>query len=157
MLVIASLDYDGSTPVLTVDGQLFFRDGELITTLAKMIDLPVSESDLVGQLAVARSQILLEMQASWYAANAISGSDTQKMTLILPLRSLEEWAARLAVFDKIVVFNGYRIRKLDVTSGAVTVNVEGTMAAVKNALMAHGLSLVRTEDGHQSVIPLTGN
>ena len=156
MLVIARLDYDGSTPVLTVDGQLFSRDGELITTLAKMIDLPVS-SDLVGQLAVARSQILLEMQASWYAANAISGSDTQKMTLILPIRSLEEWAARLAVFDKIAVFNGYRIRKLDVTSGAVTVNVEGTMAAVKNALMAHGLSLVMTEDGHQSVIPLTGN
>ena len=156
MLVIARLDYDGSTPVLTVDGQLFSRDGELITTLAKMIDLPVS-SDLVGQLSVARSQILLEMQASWYAANAISGSDTQKMTLIVPIRSLEEWAARLAVFDKIAVFNGYRIRKLDVTSGAVTVNVEGTMAAVKNALMAHGLSLVRTEDGHQSVIPLTGN
>ena len=156
MLVIARLDYDGSTPVLTVDGQLFSRDGELITTLAKMIDLPVS-SDLVGQLAVARSQILLEMQASWYAANAISGNDTQKMTLILPIRSLEEWAARLAVFDKIAVFNGYRIRKLDVTSGAVTVNVEGTMAAVKNALMAHGLSLVMTEDGHQSVIPLTGN
>jgi hypothetical protein len=156
MLVIARLDYDGSTPVLTVDGQLFSRDGELITTLAKMIDLPVS-SDLVGQLAVARSQILLEMQASWYAANAISGSDTRKMTLILPIRSLEEWAARLAVFDKIAVFNGYRIRKLDVTSGAVTVNVEGTMAAVKNALMAHGLSLVMTEDGHQSVIPLTGN
>ena len=156
MLVIARLDYDGSTPVLTVDGQLFSRDGELITTLAKMIDLPVS-SDLVGQLAVARSQILLEMQASWYAANAISGSDTQKMTLILPIRSLEEWAARLAVFDKIAVFNGYRIRKLDVTSGAVTVNVEGTTAAVKNALMAHGLSLVTTEDGHQSVIPLTGN
>lgn len=156
MLVIARLDYDGSTPVLTVDGQLFSRDGELITTLAKMIDLPVS-SDLVGQLSVARSQILLEMQASWYAANAISGSDTQKMTLILPIRSLEEWAARLAVFDKIAVFNGYRIRKLDVTSGAVTVNVEGTMAAVKNALMAHGLSLVTTEDGHQSVIPLTSN
>ena len=156
MLVIARLDYDGSTPVLTVDGQLFSRDGELITTLAKMIDLPVS-SDLVGQLAVARSQILLEMQASWYAANAISGSDTQKMTLILPIRSLEEWAARLAVFDKIAVFNGYRIRKLDVTSGAVTVNVEGTMAAVKNALMAHGLSLVMTEDGHHSVIPLNGN
>ena len=156
MLVIARLDYDGSTPVLTVDGQLFSRDGELITTLAKMIDLPVS-SDLVGQLAVARSQILLEMQASWYAANAISGSDTQKMTLILPIRSLEEWAARLAVFDKIAVFNGYRIRKLDVTSGAVTVNVEGTMAAVKNALMAHGLSLVITEDGYQSVIPLIGN
>ena len=156
MLVIARLDYDGSNPVLTVDGQLFSRDGELITTLAKMIDLPVS-SDLVGQLSVARSQILLEMQASWYAANAISGSDTQKMTLILPIRSLEEWAARLAVFDKIAVFNGYRIRKLDVTSGAVTVNVEGTMAAVKNALMAHGLSLVMTEDGHQSVIPLTGN
>ena len=156
MLVIARLDYDGSTPVLTVDGQLFSRDGELITTLARMIDLPVS-SDLVGQLAVARSQILMEMQASWYAANAISGRDTQKMTLILPISSLEEWAARLAVFDKIAVFNGYRIRKLDVTSGAVTVNVEGTMAAVKNALMAHGLSLVTTEDGHQSVIPLTGN
>ena len=37
MLVIASLDYDGSSPVLTVDGQLFSRDGELITTLAKML------------------------------------------------------------------------------------------------------------------------
>ena len=156
MLVIARLDYDGSTPVLTVDGQLFSRDGELITTLVKMIDLPVS-SDLVGQLAVARSQILMEMQASWYAANAISGRDTQKMTLILPIRSLEEWAARLAVFDKIAVFNGYRIRKLDVNSGVVTVNVEGTMAAVKNALMAHGLSLITTENGHQSVIPLIGN
>ena len=77
--------------------------------------------------------------------------------MILPIRSLEEWATRLAVFDKIAVFNGYRIRKLDVTSGVVTVNVEGTMAAVKNALMAHGLSLITTEDGHQSVIPLTGN
>ncbi len=156
MLVIARLDYDGSTPVLTVDGQLFSRDGELITILAKMIDLPVS-NDLIGQLAVARSQILLEMQASWYSANAISGIDTKEMTLVLPVRSLEEWAARLAVFDKIAVFNGYRIRKLDITSGVVTVNVEGTMAAVKNALLAHELSLVTTEDGHQSVIPLTGN
>lgn len=156
MLVIARLDYDGSSPVLTVDGQLFSRDGELITTLAKMVDLPVS-SDLVGQLAVARSQILQEMQASWYAANAISGNDTQKMTLILPINSLEEWASRLAVFDQIAVFNGYRIRKLDLTSGVVTVNVEGTIAAVKNALLAQGLSLVTTEDGNQSVIPLIGN
>jgi hypothetical protein len=156
MLVIARLDYDGSSPVLTVDGQLFSRDGELITTLAKMVDLPVS-SDLVGQLAVARSQILQEMQASWYAANAISGNDTQKMTLILPINSLEEWASRLAVFDQIAVFNGYRIRKLDLTSGVVTVNVEGTIAAVKNALLAQGLSLVTTEDGNQSVIPLIVN
>ena len=156
MLVIARLDYDGSSPVLTVDGQLFSRDGKLITTLAKMLDLPVS-SDLVGQLAVARSQILQEMQASWYAANAISGNDTQKMTLILPINSLEEWASRLAVFDQIAVFNGYRIRKLDLTSGVVTVNVEGTIAAVKNALLAQGLSLVTTEDGNQSVIPLIGN
>ena len=156
MLVIARLDYDGSSPVLTVDGQLFSRDGELITTLAKMVDLPVS-SDLVGQLAVARSQILQEMQASWYAANAISGNDTQKMTLILPINSLEEWASRLAVFDQIAVFNGYRVRKLDLTSGVVTVNVEGTIAAVKNALLAQGLSLVTTEDGNQSVIPLIGN
>ena len=156
MLVIARLDYDGSSPVLTVDGQLFSRDGKLITTLAKMVDLPVS-SDLVGQLAVARSQILQEMQASWYAANAISGNDTQKMTLILPINSLEEWASRLAVFDQIAVFNGYRVRKLDLTSGVVTVNVEGTIAAVKNALLAQGLSLVTTEDGNQSVIPLIGN
>ena len=156
MLVIARLDYDGSSPVLTVDGQLFSRDGKLITTLAKMLDLPVS-SDLVGQLAVARSQILREMQASWYAANAISGNDTQKMTLILPINSLEEWASRLAVFDQIAVFNGYRVRKLDLTSGVVTVNVEGTIAAVKNALLAQGLSLVTTEDGNQSVIPLIGN
>ena len=156
MLVIARLDYDGSSPVLTVDGQLFSRDGELITTLAKMVDLPVS-SDLVGQLAVARSQILQEMQASWYAANAISGNDTQKMTLILPINSLEEWASRLAVFDQIAVFNGYWIRKLDLTSGVVTVNVEGTIAAVKNALLAQGLSLVTTEDGNHSVIPLIGN
>ena len=121
-----------------------------------MVDLPVS-SDLVGQLAVARSQILQEMQASWYAANAISGNDTQKMNLILPINSLEEWASRLAVFDQIAVFNGYRIRKLDLTSGVVTVNVEGTIAAVKNALLAQGLSLVATEDGNQSVIPLIGN
>ena len=156
MLVIARLDYDGSSPVLTVDGQLFSRDGKLITSLAKMVDLPVS-SDLVGQLAVARSQILQEMQASWYTANAISGNDTQKMTLILPINSLEEWASRLAVFDQIAVFNGYRIRKLDLTSGVVTVNVEGTIAAVKNALLAQGLSLVTTEDGNQSVIPLIGN
>ena len=156
MLVIARLDYDGSSPVLTVDGQLFSRDGKLITTLAKMLDLPVS-SDLVGQLAVARSQILQEMQASWYAANAISGNDTQKMTLILPINSLEEWASRLTVFDQIAVFNGYRVRKLDLTSGVVTVNVEGTIAAVKNALLAQGLSLVTTEDGNQSVIPLIGN
>ena len=156
MLVIARLDYDGSTPVLTVDGQLFSRDGELITTLAKMVDLPVS-NDLIGKLAVARSKILLEMQASWYAANAISGNDSQKMTLILPIKSLREWAARLAIFDQIAVFNGYRIRKLDVTSGVVTVNVEGTMAAVKNALLAHELSLVMTEDGNQSVVSLTDN
>ena len=156
MLVIARLDYDGSSPVLTVDGQLFSSDGKLITTLAKMLDLPVS-SDLVGQLAVARSQILQEMQASWYAANAISGNDTQKMTLILPINSLEEWASRLTVFDQIAVFNGYRVRKLDLTSGVVTVNVEGTIAAVKNALLAQGLSLVTTEDGNHSVIPLIGN
>lgn len=156
MLVIARLDYHGSSPILTVDGQLFSRNGELITTLANFVDLPVS-SDLAGQLAIARSQILGEMQASWYAANAISGSDTQKITLIVPIRSLQEWAARLAVFDQIAVFNGYHIRKLDVTSGVITVNVEGTMAAVKNALLAHELSLVITEDGNQSVIPLIGN
>ncbi len=156
MLVIARLDYNGSAPVLTVDGQLHSRDGELITTLARMVDLPVS-NDLAGQLAVARSQILSEMQASWYAANAISGSDTQKITLILPIKSLEEWAERLAVFDKVAVFNGYRIRKLDINFGVVTVNVEGTIAAVRNALLAHQLSLVMTADGNQSVVPLTGN
>ncbi len=156
MLVIARLDYDGSIPVLTVDGQLFSQDGELVTTLAKMVDLPVS-SDLVGQLAVARSQILLEVQASWYAANAISGNDSQKMTLFLPIKSLEEWTARLAAFDQIAVFNGYRIRKLDMTMGVITVNVEGTIAAVKNALLAHELSLVMTDAGNQSVVPLTEN
>lgn len=156
MLVIARLDYNGSSPFLTVDGQLFSRDGELITRLANFIDLPVSD-DLAGQLALARSRILREMQASWYTANAISGSETQKITLTLPIRSLREWAARLAVFDQIAVFNGYRIRKLDLTSGVITVNVEGTMGAVKNALLAHNLSLVITEDGNHSVIPLVGN
>ena len=97
------------------------------------------------------------MQASWYAANAISGINSQEMTLIVPIKSLQDWAARLAVFDQIAVFNGYRIRKLDVTSGVVTVNVEGTMAAVKNALLAHELSLIMTEDGNQSIVSLTGD
>lgn len=156
MLVIARLDYNGSTPVLAVDGLLFSRDGTLITTLAKMVDVPVS-TDLVAELEVARSQILNEMQKSWYAANAISGSTAQQITLSVPIQSLEEWAARLAIFDKIAVFNGYRIRKLDTTSGVVTVNVEGTLDAVVNALAVFNLKLIPGGDGTQAVVPMISN
>lgn len=156
MLVIARLDYDGSSPILTVDGQLFSQNGDLITTLAKMVDVPVS-GNLVDQLALARTQILQEMQTSWYVANAISGSETQRMTFTVPVKSLEEWTQRLSVFDQIAVFNGYKIRKLDLMSGVVTVNVEGTMAAVKNALSAHNLRVVMAADGGQSVVPMTVN
>jgi len=156
MLVSAQLDYDGSAPVLTVDGQLFSRDGELLTTLARMVDVPVSD-DLVTQLTDARAQILDAMQSNWFAANAISGNETQRITLTVPIRSLEEWTARLAVFDQIAVFNGYDIRKLDLMSGVVTVNVEGTIAAVRNALLAHDLNLVGDANGNQSVLPVTVN
>ena len=151
MLVIARLDYQGATPVLTVDGQLFSRDGRLLTTLAKMVDMPVA-TNLAEQLGIARSKILGEMEASWYAANAISGNDTQRLTLVVPITSLAQWTSRLAVFDQIAVFNGYDIRKLDIGSGVITANVEGTIAAVENALLAHDLKLVTDVNGRMSIV-----
>ena len=146
MLVMARLDYAGSAPILNVTGQLFSADGVQLTELANMADIAV-EGDLSPHLEAARSVILRQMESSWHAANILSGAEGQDLTLNIPVRSLQEWSSRLSVLANLPVIDDYKIRKLDIESGVVTIWLAGSMETLRNALAAHDLRIDQADDG----------
>ena len=84
MLVTARLDYDGSQPMLAVDGELFTAGAEALTVLARMVDRPVF-NNLSAQLDFARKQILSELETGWHRANIIEGGETREITVSVPV------------------------------------------------------------------------
>ena len=153
MLVTARLDYAGSQPVLAVDGTLFTSSAAQVTVLARMVDMPVYEN-LAVQLDYARMYILSELETGWHSANIIEGGETRKVTVMVPVASLQDWVARLEVFDSIAVVDSYTVRQLGIKGGLVTINLVGTDAAVSNALAAHNLRLRLRNDGTTVIEPL---
>ena len=153
MLVTARLDYDGSQPMLAVDGELFTAGAEALTVLARMVDRPVYDN-LSEQLDFARKQILSELETGWHRANIIEGGETRKITVSVPVSGLQDWVSRLEAFRSLAVIDKVVIRKLDMTGGLVSLSFVGNDAAIANALAARNLRLVRREDGSTVIKPL---
>ncbi len=153
MLVTARLDYDGSQPVLAVDGELFTAGAEALTVLARMVDRPVF-NNLSAQLDFARKQILSELETGWHRANIIEGGETREITVSVPVSGLQDWVSRLEAFRSLAVIDKVVIRKLDMTGGLVSLSFVGNDAAIANALAARNLRLVQREDGSNVIEPL---
>jgi len=153
MLVTARLDYDGSQPMLAVDGELFTAGAEALTVLARMVDRPVHDN-LSLQLDFARKQILSELETGWHRANIIEGGETREITVSVPVSGLQDWVSRLAAFRSLAVIDKVTIRKLDMTGGLVSLSFVGHDAAIANALAAYNLRLVQREDGSHVIEPL---
>ena len=145
MVVIAQLDYAGSAPVLNVSGQLFSAAGEQLTQLANMADMPVTDG-LATQLDEARADILAQMESSWYAANALSGTDGAEVTVTVPIASLQDWSSRLSVLAKVPAIEAYKIRMVGIDQGVVTITLAGSLATVNNALSPHRLKIEMLAD-----------
>ena len=153
MLVTARLDYDGSQPMLAVDGELFTSGAEALTVLARMVDRPVFDN-LSVQLDFARKQILAELETGWHRANIIEGGETREITVSVPVAGLQDWVSRLEAFRSLAVIDKVTIRKLDMTGGLVSLSFVGNDAAIANALAARNLRLVQREDGSNVIEPL---
>ena len=153
MLVTARLDYDGSQPMLAVDGELFTSGAEALTVLARMVDRPVFDN-LSVQLDFARKQILSELETGWHRANIIEGGETREITVSVPVAGLQDWVSRLEAFRSLAVIDKVTIRKLDMTGGLVSLSFVGNDAAIANALAARNLRLVQREDGSNVIEPL---
>lgn len=153
MLVVARLDYQGSQPVLAVDGELFTAAADRLTVLAKMVDQPVS-NQLSEQLDFARKQILSELETGWHRANIIRSGETRNITVEVPVRGLQDWVSRIEAFSSVAVIDSFVVRKIDMAGGLVTLSVVGNDAAIANALAAYRLSLSRREDGTNVIEPL---
>ena len=145
MVVIAQLDYAGSAPVLNVSGQLFSAAGEQLTQLANMADMPVTDG-LATQLDEARADILAQMESSWHAANALSGTDGAEVTVTVPIASLQDWSSRLSVLAKVPAIEAYKIRMVGIDQGVVTITLAGSLATVNNALSPHRLKIEMLAD-----------
>jgi len=152
MLVTARLDYNGSQPVLAVDGELFTADAERLTVLARMVDRPV-HNNLTAQLDFARTRILSELETGWHRANLIRGGETREITVSVPVASLQDWVSRLEAFKSVTVIDEVIIRKLDMTGGLVSLKIVGNDAAIANALAAYNLRLVQRNDGGNVIEP----
>ena len=118
MLVTARLDYDGSQPMLAVDGELFTAGADRLTVLARMVDRPVHDN-LSAQLDFARMQILSELEAGWHRANTIEGGETREITVSVPVAGLQDWVSRLEAFRSLAVIDKVVVRKLDMTGGCL--------------------------------------
>ena len=153
MLVTARLDYQGARQVLAVDGELFTDKATSLTLLARMVDQPVL-GDLTTQLALARSQILGELEAGWHSANIIEGSETRQITVEVPVTTLTQWASRLEAFGSIAVIDEYVVRTLDIRGGLVSMTVVGNPAAFANALAAFNLKFTEREGDIPVIEPL---
>lgn len=149
LVVMASLDYEGSKPLVTITARLFDKEGQMITDILYG-DQMILENATIRDLGITRQQILTKIDTSWHMANLIDDSATGYLTVFLPVTSVKEWAKRLTAFDEIAVIQSYDIVSLDVGGGQVLLRLAGSNEALQNALAAHRLRLV--DEGNRQLI-----
>ena len=149
LLVLASLDYEGSKPLVTITARLFDKSGQMITDILYG-DQKTLQNFTVNDLDIMRRKIIERMDESWQKANLIDESESGYITVFLPIRSLKEWAKRLTALDEIAVIQSYDIITLDNQGGQLNLRLAGSQEALKNALSAHRLQLV--DHGDQQLI-----
>ena len=154
LLVIASLDYDGSKPFTTITAQLYDKSGNSIADV--LYDDPVTiENATTHDLNAARHKIVRKMEASWHMANLIDGSVTGHLNVFVPVNSVKEWADRLTALNEIAVIQSYDIISLNTLGGQVLLRLAGSREALENALAAHRLELA--DDGDRQLIHVRPN
>ena len=57
----------------------------------------------MNDLDIAAQKIIDKMDKSWQMANLINDSETEYITVFLPVTSLKEWAKRLNALDEIAM------------------------------------------------------
>ena len=149
LLVLASLDYEGSKPLVTITARLFDKSGQMITDILYG-DQKTLQNFTVNDLDIMRRKIIERMDESWQKANLIDESESGYITVFLPIKSLKEWAKRLTALDEIAVIQSYDIITLDNQGGQLNLRLAGSQEALKNALSAHRLQLV--DHGDQKLI-----
>ncbi len=149
MLVAASLDYEGSKPLVTITARLFDKVGQMITDILYG-DQKTLENFTVNDLDIMRRKIIERMDESWQMANLIDDREIGYLTVFLPVTSLKEWAKRLSALDEIAVIQSYDIITLNTRGGQLYLRLAGSKEALQNALSAHRLQLV--DYGDQQLI-----
>ena len=145
LLVAASLDYEGSKPVVSITARLFDKTGQMITDILYG-DQKTLENFTVNDLEIMRQRIIDRMDESWQMANLIDDSEVGYISVFLPVTSLKEWAKRLTALDEIAVIQSYDIIRLDTRGGHLNLRLAGSQEALQNALSAHRLQLVNEGD-----------
>ena len=149
LLVIASLDYEGAKPLVTITARLYNKTGEMITDIL-FSDQKTLENFTVNDLDIMRRKIIDKMDESWQMANLINDSETDYITVFLPVTSLKEWTKRLSALDEIAMIQSYDIITLNTWGGQLYLRLAGSRKALQNALSAHRLQLV--DDGDRQLI-----
>ena len=156
MLVVASLDYEGAQPLVTVTAQIYDEKGQMITDILSGEDVVIRNSR--GQnLGLVRSKIISKIENSWHLANLIDDSTANHLTVFLPVNSISDWANRLKALDQIAMVQNYTILSLNTRGGRISMRFAGSRQALKNALAAHQLQLIDDIDaGSISIEPSKG-
>ena len=141
MVVMAALDYDGSTPVITITARLFDKNGQLLTDILYGDQVVLTNLDQDG-LDEIRRKIIAKMGSSWHMANLIDGAAADYLQVFMPVSSIKEWAKRLTALNEVAVVQSYDILSLDTKGGQVVLRLVGSREALGNALSAHKLELV---------------
>ena len=145
MVVMATLDYDGSKPVITITARLFDKNGQLLTDILYGDQMILTNLDQDG-LDAMRRKIIAKMDSSWHMANLIDGAVADYLTVFMPVSSVKDWAMRLTALNEVAVVQSYDILSLDTKGGQVVLRLVGSREALGNALAAHKLELV-DDDG----------
>ncbi len=156
MLVIASLDYDGSNPEITITARLFDENGLVITDILSDGQV-VFKSTEQQELDFILPKIISTMDTNWHVANLIDDDTTDDMTVIFPIKSIKDWTERLIALDKIAMVQSYDILSLDTQGGRVSMRFAGSLEALQNALSAHRLQLVNTGTERLIKVKLDGD
>ena len=131
----------GAKPLVTITASLYDKTGEMITDLLYG-DQKTLENFTVNDLDIMRRKIIGNMDESWQLANLINDSETDQISVFLPVTSLKEWAKRLNALDEIAMIQSYDIVTLNTRGGQLHLRLAGSQEALQNALSAHRLQLV---------------
>ena len=78
-----------------------------------------------------RRKIIGRMDESWQMANLIDDSETDYITVFLPVTSPKEWASRLNALDEIAMIQSHDIIMLDTKGGQLYLRFAGSQTALQ--------------------------
>ena len=145
LVVAATLDYEGSKPIVDVEVRLFDKTGQPITTILSQSDIMLGKTDS-KPLDAIRKTILGRIEGSWHSANLINSSAAGYLLVEVPVTSVKQWSDRLAALRQVAVIKNVTVRTLDTNVGSVSLALVGSREALQNALASHDLALVDTGD-----------